>query len=572
MDWLDAARYADTNGYQNDFARTMWPWRDWVIDAFNRNLPFDRFVDRADRRRPAAGRHAGAEDRHRLQPQQPHRHRGRLDRRGVADRERRRPRRDHGDRLPRPDDGLRPLPRPQVRPDHADGVLPVLRLLQQRQREGRLHRDARQRAAAGRRCPSPRTSGPRSRGGFDLAIAVGDQRTLTATKEAADEARKEKAEFEKRIPSVMVMEDLPKPRPTFVLKRGRYDMPDKSRKVEPGVPACLPSLPAGCAPRTAWAWRAGWSRPRTRSTARVAVNRLWQHHFGTGLVKTAENFGIQGEPPSHPELLDWLATEFIRTGWDVKAHAPADRHQRDVSPVVAGRRRRSAAHDPENRLLARGPRFRLPAEVVRDNALAIAGLLSTRIGGPSVKPYQPAGLWEELAGGAGEGPYIQDKGPNLYRRSLYVYRKRTVPHPAMATFDAPSREICQVKRGRGPTRRSGARAAQRVTYVEAARRLAKLMIAEGGCTPEDRIALRFRRRSPGRRPRPSGRLASRAGTLPLDGQSAIPRRPPNWSEHGESSPIRHVDPAELAAYTATAASSSTWTRPSPRISRPVDAA
>src|SRR5262249_23779088 len=161
----------------------------------------------------------------------------------------------------------------------------------------------------------------------------------------------------------------------------------------------------------------------------VALDGIREPHFGTGLVKTAENFGIQGEPPSHPELLDWLATELIRTGWDLKAM-----HRLIVTSASYRQSSRASrallARDPENRLLARGPRFRLSAEVVRDNALAIAGLLTPRIGGPSVKPYQPAGLWEELAGGAGEGPYIQDKGPALYCRSLYVYRKRTVPHPA----------------------------------------------------------------------------------------------------------------------------------------------
>ncbi len=146
MDWLDGARYADTNGFQNDFARTMWPWRDWVIAAFNRNQPFDRFLIEQIAGDLLPGRQPGPEDRHRLQPQQPDRHRGRLDRRGISRRERRRPGRDHGDGLPRPDPGLRPLPRPQVRPDLADRVLPVLRLLQQRQRAGGLHRDARQRA------------------------------------------------------------------------------------------------------------------------------------------------------------------------------------------------------------------------------------------------------------------------------------------------------------------------------------------------------------------------------------------------------------------------------------------
>ncbi len=189
-----------------------------------------------------------------------------------------------------------------------------------------------------------------------------------------------------------------------------------------------------------------------------------------GLVKTTEDFGVRGEVPSHPELLDWLATELIRVGWDIKAmqklivmSATYRQSSKDIPELLK--------KDPENRLLARGPRFRLPAEVVRDNALAISGLLAEKVGGPSVKPYQPAGLWEELAGGAGEDPYVQDKGLNLYRRSLYVYRKRTVPHPAMATFDAPSHEICQVKRQRTDTPLQALALLNDVTYVEAARQL-----------------------------------------------------------------------------------------------------
>ena len=162
-----------------------------------------------------------------------------------------------------------------------------------------------------------------------------------------------------------------------------------------------------------------------------------------------------------------------------------------------GSRRRATpelvARDPENRLLARGPRFRLQAEVVRDNALAIAGSLVDAIGGPSIKPYQPAGLWEELAGGAGEAPYVQDKGPRLYGRSLYVYRKRTVPHPAMATFDAPSREICQVKRPRTNTPLAGARALERRDLCRGRRQLAQLALEQGGSSPEERITFAFRR-------------------------------------------------------------------------------
>jgi hypothetical protein len=215
-------------------------------------------------------------------------------------------------------------------------------------------------------------------------------------------------------------------------------------------------------------------------------NRNFRNWFPIGLSylicssKTAEDFGLQGEPPSHPELLDWLATEFIRTGWDMKAM-----HRLIVTSAAyrqASRVRAELLKDPENRLLARGPRVRLAAEGIRDNALAISGLLVEKLGGPPVKPYQPEGLWAELGGGA-PTPYVQDKGANLYRRSLYIFRKRTVPHPILATFDAPSREICQVKRQRTNTPLQALALLNDITYVEAARHLAQRLLKEGGKTP-----------------------------------------------------------------------------------------
>jgi hypothetical protein len=334
------------------------------------------------------------------------------------------------------------------------------------------------------------------------------------------------------------------------LKRGRYDVPDRNQKVPPGVPACLPPLPAGAPPN-----RLGLARwladPANPLTARVTVNRSWQHFFGNGLVKTAENFGVQGEPPSHPELFDWLATEFVCTGWDLKAL------QRRIVTSATYRQAATATpallqRDPDNRLLARGPRFRLPAEVVRDNALAVSGLLVERLGGPSVKPYQPAGLWEQLAGGAGEGPYVQDKGANLYRRSLYIYRKRTVPHPALTTFDAPSREVCQVKRPRTNTPLQALELLNDVTYVEAARKLAQLMLTEGGGTPEERLTYAFRRataRAPGAEERAAllRGLERYRKTFQADKDAAA-----RLIRHGDSPPDAGLDPAELAAYTAVA--------------------
>ena len=218
---------------------------------------------------------------------------------------------------------------------------------------------------------------------------------------------------------------------------------------------------------------------------------MWQRIFGRGIVGTAEDFGMQGNLPTHPKLLDWLATEFINSGWDIKAL---------LTKIVTSATYRQAhvfrdelnERDPENLLLARGARFRLSAEAIRDNALAVSGLLSRKIGGPSVKPYQPEGLWAELAGGAGQGPYVQDHGEDLYRRSIYSYRKRTVPPPAMTTFDAPSWELCRVRRARTNTPLQALALLNDITYVEAARNLAQRMIAEAGPRARQRIAYGFR--------------------------------------------------------------------------------
>jgi hypothetical protein len=395
--------------------------------------------------------------------------------------------------------------------------------------------------------------GKRSKAQQELLTQVFRERyaaDLQKAKQAAAKLRQERAAYEKRIPTVMIMQDLPRPRDTFVLKRGRYEMPDKTQKVQPDVPSCLTPLPAG-APRNRLSLARWLVDPSNPLTARVAVNRYWQHYFGAGFVRTTENFGIQGELPSHSELLDWLATEFVGTGWDIKA-------MQKLIVTSATYRQSSRAtlelmqKDPENRLLARGPRFRLPAEVVRDNALAISGLLAEKIGGPSIKPYQPAGLWDELAGGAGEGPYVQDKGPGLYRRSLYIYRKRTVPHPTMATFDAPSREVCQVKRPRTNTPLQALELLNDVTYVEAARRLGQRMLSEGGNTAQERIAYAFRRAT-ARTPSPSEMQILLRGleryrqTFRADSEAA--RR---FVHQGDSPIDDKVNTPELAAYTAVA--------------------
>jgi hypothetical protein len=244
------------------------------------------------------------------------------------------------------------------------------------------------------------------------------------------EARARRRDYWEAIPTVMVMREAAQPRETFVLHRGQYDQPQE--RVSAGTPAGLPPLepkPAYAAKTDRLALARWIVDPANPLTARVAVNRYWQMLFGTGLVETPEDFGSQGMRPSHPLLLDWLATEFVGNGWDVKSL---------LKTIVTSATYRQSANttrellqrDPTNRLLARGPRFRLRAELIRDQALAASGLLVETIGGPSVRPYQPEGLWKEIAS---DTDYQQSKGAGLYRRSLYSYWKRTVPYKHSAT-------------------------------------------------------------------------------------------------------------------------------------------
>ncbi len=351
----------------------------------------------------------------------------------------------------------------------------------------------------------------------------------------------------KAVPSAMIMGELKKPRETFVLARGDYR--NQTDKVAPGVPAMLPPLPAD-APRD----RLGLARwlvdPAHPLTARVAVNRFWQTYFGYGIVKTQEDFGVQGEPPVHPELLDWLATEFIRTGWDVRAM------QRMIVTSAAYRQSSKASlalreKDPDNRLLARGPHGRLPAEMIRDTALAVSGLLNGEVGGPSVLPYQPEGLWEEMAFGEGFSAqaYEQSHGKDLYRRGMYTFWKRTVPPASLATFDAPDREKCTARRALTNTPLQALVLMNDPSYVEAARVFAERVLREGGKDEKSRMQYAFRLATARR---PTGKELGVLRTL-LDRQRILFRRDTAAATKllavGEAPRDRTLDPSELAAWT-----------------------
>ena len=359
--------------------------------------------------------------------------------------------------------------------------------------------------------------------------------------------RLQRTALQKVIPSAMVMADMKTPRDTFVLARGDYR--NQTEKVQPGVPSMLPPLPEG-APLNRLTLARWLVDPRHPLTARVAVNRFWQSYFGYGIVKTQEDFGVQGEGPVHPELLDWLATEFIRTGWDVRAMQRlmvTSATYRQSSVVTAALRER----DPENRLLARGPRGRLPAELIRDTALAASGLLNAEIGGPSVLPYQPKGLWEEMAFGEGFSAqsYEQSHGRDLYRRGMYTFWKRTVPPASLSTFDAPDREKCTVRRALTNTPLQALTLMNDPTYVEAARALAQRTLLEGGKDDSARIAYAFRLATARK---PAGKEASVLRGLlrgRLDAFRKDRRAAAKFVSVGESARDPRVDVAELAAWT-----------------------
>ncbi len=357
-------------------------------------------------------------------------------------------------------------------------------------------------------------------------------------------ARTARRKYYDSIPTVMVMTEGP-PRESFILKRGAYDA--HGDKVTAGVPEVLPQLHADWpANRLGLArWLVSTENPLT---ARVTVNRFWQMLFGVGLVKTVDDFGSQGEWPMHQELLDWLATDFVKGGWDVKrilkTMVMSATYQQSSKPAPELLQR-----DPENRLLARGSRFRLSAEMIRDQELAVSGLLVEKVGGPSVKPYQPAGLWQELAGGGG---YRADHGEGLYRRSLYTYWKRTVTPPSMAIFDSPTRETCSVRETRTNTPLQALNLMNDVAYVEAARKLAERMLAARGSSPESRIALAWKlalARAP--KPAETGVLVEALHRFhdhyKNDSPAAV-----ELLNQGDSLWNRSLDPAELAAYTGVA--------------------
>lgn len=525
-DWLDSARYSDTNGFQGDPERTMWPWRDWVVRTFNANMPYDQFTveQLAGDLLPEASRDqklASGFHRNNMHNGEGGRIAEETRVENVFDRVETTATiwlgltftccrcHDHKfDPLSARDyyglydvfnqmsetgagrGGQAPPVIDMSTPEEAEKVKAAAAKVEAVAAEVEAFELTKFPRAAGAplaesdaiklpgNLPSyiGRTE-PKKRGVDPLLEAVGYFKQhdaayakllekLLAAVRARDAATN-------GITKVMIMDEVPKLRDTFVLLKGAYDKPT-AEKVTGAMPAKLltGAQPAERANRLDLArWLVARDNPLT---ARVTVNRYWQMIFGTGLVKTVEDFGVQGEKASHPELLDWLATQFMESGWDVKkliklmVMSSTYRQSSKVTPALLER-------DPENRLLARGPRHRMPSWMLRDNALAVGGLLSDSLGGPSVKPYQPEGIWEEAT--FGKKTYKQDHGDSLYRRSLYIFWRRIVG-PTMF-FDNAARQVCTVKSFRTNTPLHALTTLNDIAYVEAARAMAqRVMLAE----------------------------------------------------------------------------------------------
>ena len=363
---------------------------------------------------------------------------------------------------------------------------------------------------------------------------------------AREAAKKSLAAFERSLPSAMVMQEGP-PRDAFVLARGEYDKPGE--KVAAGLPAFLPKLPEGTKPdRLALArWLVSRDHPLT---SRVWVNRIWERFFGTGLSKTSENLGSQAEYPSHPELLDWLAAEFM-DGWDMKRFvklvvtSAVYRQSATVTPEALAR-------DAANRLLARASRIRLPGEVIRDAAFAASGLLVPTVGGPSVRPWMPDGVWDETSKYGNLLGYKPDTGPGRYRRTMYTIWKRTAAPPTMLLFDAPNRETCIVKRSRTNTPLQALSLLNETTFVEASHGLARRMLAATSATPAERIAHGFRL-ALGRLPTEAELAALVAGfEADLAAFTAAPERADRYVAVGLVKRPEAVAAPEFAAYSLVA--------------------
>ena len=583
MWWLDGARYADTHGFQADWERYQWPWRDWVIRAFNDNMPFDQFTieqvagDMLPDARPDQIVATGFNRNHRINTEG-----GALDEEWLIE--------NVMDRVETVgsvwlgltlgcarchDHKYDPISQREFYqmfalfhnvaeqgkgPGRQGNFEPVIHLEDPEKLKRRaelaeeirsLEMELRPWLSKGHQnlVKQPFTArNGNADNGLSKAISALKQPEAQDLKKRVLALRKEHGSLMSKSPSVMVMKEMSKPRKTFILERGDYTQPGE--EVQAGLPSFLPPLPDGeKMDRLGFArWLVSRDQPLT---ARVQVNRLWELVFGTGLVEASENLGVQTDWPSHPELLDWLAADFMEHGWNVKRLMKMmvmTRAYRQDSRILPEKLER----DPKNRMLTRGPRFRVQAEVVRDQALALAGLLNREIGGPSVRPYQPKGIWSETNFYGNLRNYKHDTNGQQYRRSLYTIWKRTAAPPGMTLFDMPSREICVVRRSRTNTPLQALALMNEVTYVEAARKFAERMM-DHGSTSEEMLRWGFRLAT-ARMPEPAElEILVKGYGRRLEYYRANPEEAAGLLKSGEA-PVRDgLDVAELAAL-ATAAS------------------
>jgi len=599
--WLDAVRYGDTHGLHLDNYRSIWPYRDWVIEAFNQGMPFDRFTieQLAGDLLPDATQDqlvASGYNRCNVTTSEGGSIKEEVYTRNVIDRVETTGTiwlgmttgcavcHDHKyDPISQKEfyelfaffNSFDGNPMDNNRADHA----PALRLPDEPTRLKLAELEEQLAVAETALAEHTKQAEPAFSAWLAepgeikdeaiqklLAIAQ-DKRTdkqvqtlrqhyLKSVDTAypklvaeRDGSKKKRDQVYKSVPTTLIYRETKEPRKAFVLHRGEYDQ--KRDEVQRGVPDFLPSMGEGLSrDRLGFAqWLVHQDHPLT---ARVTVNRFWQQLFGTGLVKTSEDFGVQGEQPSHPELLDWMAVQFIEDGWDVKKTMKR--------MVMSATYRQTAAadpkaykQDPENRLLARGPRLRLDAETLRDQVLAVSGLLNGKIGGPSVKPPQPAGIWKAVGyESSNTANFKADTGDKVYRRSLYVFWKRTAPAPFLVGFDAPNRESCVVRRERTNTPMQALIILNEPQYVESARRLGERIMLEAKGDLDQQITwLIFQTLM--RKPTEKELSILSAGH---EEQLAYYQADPDAAKQlivtGTSTPNADLDPVMLAAWTMTA--------------------